>query len=139
MDGKPVVSHKEPSWWTGDHSSAWERAKVAMRRDWEQTKADLSSGGHELNQSVGDTLKQAAGKEAIPPGNVPNLSDHTWSAAEPGLRFGFGARSHHGGGEWNDKLEAELRQDWESANGEGAWERIKASARRGWEASRRAL
>ena len=44
--------------------------KDAMKRDWEQTKADLHLGGKELDQDVDDTLKQVAGKDAIPPGWV---------------------------------------------------------------------
>ncbi len=32
-----------PQWWTDQHTSTWDRVKEALRRDWEQTKADLSS------------------------------------------------------------------------------------------------
>ena len=47
----------------------------AMKRDLEQTKHDLSGGkkGEELNQDVGDTVKQALGKEPAPPLGVPNF------------------------------------------------------------------
>jgi hypothetical protein len=49
------------------------KAGEALHRDWEQTKHDLSKKkGEELNQNVADTLKQAAGKEYIPPEGVPN-------------------------------------------------------------------
>src|SRR5262245_35788154 len=58
---------KQPNWWTSEHSSAWDRTKEAIRRDWEQTKADFSKNKKDLNQDVDDTLKQAAGKEPIPP------------------------------------------------------------------------
>jgi len=37
-----------------------------MRRDWEQTKHDLSiKGGHELNQKIGGHREAGGGKEAI--------------------------------------------------------------------------
>lgn len=130
-------TYKDPSWWTKDHSSAWERAKAALSRDWEQTKADVSDNGRELNQDAGDTLKQAAGKEPIPAANVPNPG--SWSEAEPGLRFGYGARAYHGGGDWNDKLESDLGRDWEASNGSGTWDKVKATVRRGWDAARRSL
>jgi hypothetical protein len=53
--------------------SKMDQAKHALKRDLEQTKADLpGDGGKELNQDVGDTVKQAAGKEAVPPANTPN-------------------------------------------------------------------
>lgn len=48
--------------------------KKALERDLEQTKHDLSFGkaGKDLDQDVDDTVKQAAGKEPVPPRNVPN-------------------------------------------------------------------
>ncbi len=57
-----------PSWWTEKHSSRWDDVKGALERDWEQTKSDLSQGtGHQLNQGLADTLKQAVGADAVPP------------------------------------------------------------------------
>jgi hypothetical protein len=62
-----------PTWWTSKHASAWERVKAAFARDWDQTKHDFSKRhGHDLDQNVGDTVKQAAGKEYEPPPNEPN-------------------------------------------------------------------
>jgi hypothetical protein len=53
------------------------KVKEALKRDWEQTKHDVSKkSGRDLDQDVGDTLKQATGKEPIPPAGVPNLDDH---------------------------------------------------------------
>ena len=51
-----------------------DQVKEALKRDWEQTKSDLTGHkkGQELNQDVGDTVKQAAGREAIPPPGAPN-------------------------------------------------------------------
>jgi hypothetical protein len=47
-----MTSHKNPSWWTDGHTSAWERTKEALHRDWEQTKADVSdreTGGRQAS------------------------------------------------------------------------------------------
>jgi hypothetical protein len=55
----------QPTWWSEQHASTWERVKAAMRRDFEQTKNDFG-GGPDLDQDVHDTLKQAAGVEPIP-------------------------------------------------------------------------
>lgn len=134
---------KNPSWWNDSHLSGWDRTKEALRRDWEQTKADLTDGGRELNQDVGDTLKQASGKQRIPGANVPNPPDaddlEDFSSAEPALRYGYGARHYYGGSEWDDHVETKLRQDWESAGNEsGTWERVKRAVRRGWESAKRA-
>jgi hypothetical protein len=48
------------------------KVRRAMGRDAEQTKNDLTRGrkGRDLNQGVGDTVKQAAGKKPIPPKSV---------------------------------------------------------------------
>ncbi len=127
-------THQDPSWWNDSHSSAWERTKEALRRDWEQTKADVSDGGHELKQGVGDTVRQAAGKEAIPPGNVPNPGGAaTWETHAPALRYGYGARHHYAKEQWNDELEGRLRKDWDSSGTGSSWERVKAAVRRGWD------
>lgn len=135
------TGYKNPSWWSDTHTSAWDRSKEALRRDWEQTKADLSSGGRELNQDAGDTVKQAAGKQAIPPGNAPNPNDShdlAWADAEPGVRYGYGARRQYGDREWNDEMETKLRKDW-GADDEGTWARIKHAVRRGWESAKSAV
>jgi hypothetical protein len=46
----------------------------ALKRDWEQTKHDVSKKkGEELNQDAGDTVAQAVGKKPLPPPDVPNV------------------------------------------------------------------
>ncbi|MDP2316498.1 MAG: hypothetical protein Q8P41_26625 [Pseudomonadota bacterium] len=66
-----------PRWWGDSHTSNWDRIKEAMRRDWEQTKSDLTGGdmGTDLRQDASDTLDQARGKQPIPMGDVPNPMD----------------------------------------------------------------
>jgi hypothetical protein len=128
--------YTDPTWWNDSHNSAWERTKEALHRDWEQTKADLSDGGKELNQDVGDTVKQAVGKQAIPPGDRPNAV--SWNDAEPAVRYGYGARQHFQGREWSDELERDLEKDW-GGSGESSWQRVKDAVRRGWNSAKRAV
>ncbi|MBP6835247.1 MAG: hypothetical protein KA978_30960, partial [Deltaproteobacteria bacterium] len=67
---------QRPQWWTDKHNSTWDRVKAALRRDWEQTKADFSSDDSaDLNQEIGDTVKQSVGKEPIPPLSVKTRPD----------------------------------------------------------------
>lgn len=128
----------EPKWWNESHSSAWDKAKAALRRDWEQTKADLSDGGHELDQDVGDTLKQATGKAPIPPGNRPNPPDFDWNEdLEPAVRYGYGARRQYDGRQWDDQVETDLSRDWQGTGHPSAWERVKSAVRHGWESAKR--
>ncbi|MFL5320033.1 MAG: hypothetical protein ACJ790_10300 [Myxococcaceae bacterium] len=49
------------------------KVKEAFKRDWEQTKHDITRKGTDLNQNVGDTVKQAAGKEPVPGPATPNF------------------------------------------------------------------
>jgi hypothetical protein len=50
-----------------------DRMKEALKRDWEQTKNDFAKkSGRDLNQDVGDTVRQGTGKESVPPLSVPN-------------------------------------------------------------------
>jgi len=125
-----IDMQKNPKWWNKQHESSWERVKAAFKRDWDQTKHDV--GGHEpdTDQNVGDTVKQAAGKEAIPPRGVPNYEE-----TENAYRFGHGARSQYNKQypRWDPTLEAQLAKDWRETYTGMDWERYKAAVRRGWD------
>ena len=124
-----------PKWWNEEHESTWGRVKAAMKRDWEQTKADVSSKGRELDQDVDDTVKQAAGKQPIPPLSQPNVEDDDWKRAEEGYRYGVGARSQYGReySQWDDRLEGKLRGEWGEMKSGRTWDEVKAAVRRGWD------
>ena len=131
-----------PKWWTRDqHENAWERVKEALKRDWEQTKVDLQGYGRELNQDVDDTVKQAVGKEAIPPLNQPNVkTPHNvtkpiWQDVEEPMKYGYGAREYYGSQykQWDDKLEGTLKEEWEGDRSHRTWDDVKAFVRRGYE------
>ncbi len=129
----------QPSWWNQSHGSAWERIKEALKRDWEQTKQDLGlPHGHELNQDVTDTIKQAAGTEAIPPHDRPNPPKviGSWDDAEGPIEYGYSARNSLGGDdpEWNDRIEEKLRAEWEGSPDAGKpWRDVKGMVRHGYE------
>ena len=116
----------KPKWWNQEHDSAWDRVKDAMKRDWEQTKNDLTMGkkGTDLDQSVGDTVKQAAGKERIP---------DDWNGVEEEHRYGFGARRQHGNTDWDDRTESKLKEEWGDLKSGRTWDEVKSSVRRGWD------
>lgn len=135
-----------PKWWTKDqHDNAWERVKEALKRDWEQTKVDLKGHGRDLDQDVDDTVKQAIGKEAIPPLSQPNVSTKhdvtkpVWQDVEEPMKYGYGAHTYYGAQykQWDDKLEGTLRDEWEeghrSGGLRGAWNDVKEHVRRGYE------
>lgn len=128
-----------PKWWNEEHESTWGRVKAAMKRDWEQTKADMSSKGRDLDQDVDDTVKQAMGKQSIPPPGQPNRDEQEWSKAEEGYRYGVGARSQYGSqyNAWDDRLESKLRDDWGEMRSGSTWDEVKASVRRGWDRVRK--
>jgi hypothetical protein len=127
-----TMTRRDPSWWSKEYESGWDRVKEAFRRDWEQTKHDFGARAPDLKQDVGDTVAQAAGKKPVPPGSQPNYDE-----AEPAYRFGWGARQQYGQThrDWNDDLEQRLRRDWEATYTEPTyqWDRYRAMVRRGWD------
>jgi hypothetical protein len=133
MHGRP--SMKKPSWWTDADTSAWERAKEALHRDWDQTKHDLRLGGHELNQNLDHTLAQAVGAEAMPAIDVANPPKvlGRWEDAEIAIGFGYAARSHYGDrySKWSWKLERRLAKDWKSES--MPWKTVRGYVRHGYE------
>ncbi len=132
----------QPKWWSDKHTSAWDRVKAALKRDWEQTKADVSSKGRELNQDVGDTVKQAVGKQAIPPANVANPpgagdiesgKDGDWQRNEPAYQYGVGAREQYGSEDWSDRVESKLAEEWNDLKSGRTWDEVKSAVRRAWD------
>lgn len=133
-------THWRPAWWKEDkHEGAWSRVKEAFRRDWDQTKKDLHIGGHELNQGVKDTVRQAVGKQSLPPidqANPPKVIGD-WDEAEIPLGYGYGARREFGQEHpsWDEDIERKLRSDWEDPRNDDRrdWADVKGIIKRGWE------
>jgi hypothetical protein len=133
-----------PTWWKDSHASAWERVKEAVRRDWEQTKYDFDlPGGHQLNQGVLDTVKQAAHKQPIPDQDRPNPPKviGSWDEAEVPMGYGYSARHRYGSEHpaWNEGVEQKLRAEWELGKHQThhAWDEVKGWVRRGYDYDRR--
>jgi hypothetical protein len=134
------LSSWRPSWWSDQvHGSAWERARETFRRDWSQTKHDLGLGGHEMNQTISDTINQAAGKQHLPTINQTNppkvIAD--WPEAEVFYRYGHAARVQFGDEHpaWNEGLELKLKSEWMSAQDKAGrdWTDLTRYVRRGYE------
>lgn len=134
MDNQMEQSSTSPTWWKEDHTSAWDKVKAAFRRDWEQTKADLTTKhGKELDQNAGDTVKQAVGAKPIPPANTPNPPDAGgFDDIEPAARFGFGARTQYTT-DWDDTVETKLRDDWKTTGSTKSFDEVKPHVRSGWD------
>ena len=124
-----MSKYNNPTWWTAENDTAWDRTKAAFKRDWDQTKHDMGGKQPDTDQQVTDTLKQAAGKEIIPPLGVP-----TYDKAEPAYRFGHGARAHYSEKypQWDGHLENELKRDWQTTNPDRAWDDDKEYIRNAW-------
>lgn len=126
-----------PRWYTPADASTWERVKEALARDWDQTKHDLSLGGHELNQKFTDTAQQVGGSKAIPPNDVlnPPRVVARWEDAESWIGFGYACRTHYGAeySGWCSNLESRIRHDW---RGEEPWQDVKLYVRHGYEVPR---
>lgn len=107
--------------WNASGDSAWDRIKEAIRRDWEQTLHDLQiDGGHELNQGLADTIKQAAGRQTIPRRDQPNPRKGIgrWGRVDASIRYGAGGqRTPEQGARFEpiepDPIETTLRSEWD--------------------------
>ena len=125
-------TYKHPTWWTKENDTSWDRVKAAFKRDWDQTKHDMGGKPPETKQNVNDTVKQAAGKQAIPP-----RGQQVYEKQETAIRFGYGARSHYGKKypTWNRELETQLQRDWSESNpgDEDAWDTKAEYVRSGWD------
>lgn len=129
-----------------DHPSAWERVKAALRRDWEQTRNDLSGGksGEDLNQDLDDTVAQAFGKEPVPGAHTPNpldadeLHDKVVHAQRQMRRAErkFERESHRSARAWADAERAVRFGYLASLERRGAWDAaVEARLRRDFEAA----
>lgn len=125
-----MLQRRNPKWWNKENDSNWERVKAAFKRDWDQTKHDFGGNQPDTDQNVDDTVKQAAGKQPIPPRGLP-----TYEEVEDAYRFGYGARSQYGQRfpSWNNQLETQLQNDWRETYNDRDWSRHRNSIRRGWD------
>ena len=125
-------TYKNPDWWNSENDSAWDRVKLAIKRDWDQTKHDLGGNEPDTHQNISHTTRQATGNEAIPPRGTPNHDD-----VESAHRFGYGARLHYGKNypDWNNDLELRLAEDWRKSNPsrQETWMQDRAAIRYGWD------
>ncbi len=125
-------AYKNPEWWTDECETAWERVKLAMKRDWDQTQYDLGHNEPDTNQKAGNTVQQASGKEMIPLRGQP-----TYGELEPAHRLGYAARLEYGGEypNWDDELEAQLKRDREriAPARKQTWMQDRAAIRYGWD------
>jgi hypothetical protein len=124
-----------PRFWTDEQQSAWDRVKEALYRDWLQTKADFKAGGLDLDQSAADTVKQAAGKQALPGASANGLG---WERARHAIRLGHGAATYWPDDtKWNDDLETRVRAEWEALGTGLGWEAAGPLVKHGWKIGRK--
>ena len=127
-----LTTTPNPKWWNAETDSAWNQVKDAMKRDWAQTQHDFGADKPDLNQKAGDTLRQAGGREPIPPQNEPTYDD-----IELAYRFGYGARVQFADDypDWDEDLEEFLQDEWEQLPPaqRRTWMEDRAAVRYGWE------
>lgn len=130
-----------PRWWVERDETTWGRIKEAFRRDWVQTKFDLTDGrsGEELDQGLIDTLKQMAGRDPLPPKNEPtgvHLEIAYPPLASRAFELGYNAAGHVTG-EWNPQVESMLRDEWQTIAPDAFWTNHRAAVYLGWRHRRR--
>jgi hypothetical protein len=130
MDWLYMNTKRNPKWWNQEHESGWERVKTAFKRDWDQTKHDFGGKEPDTDQDVDDTVKQATGKQPVPPRGQPTYED-----TEDAYRFGYGARTHYGKQykNWDMQLESQLERDWADTYKDRDWKKNRDRIRRAWD------
>lgn len=133
-----------PQWWTDKHSSTWDRVKAALRRDWEQTKADFSSDSGAVRVKAQGKIasEQQAAREKIAEAQrkaserVASVRD--WNQVESAIQYGYGARLQYADSPtWDDQLESRLRHEWTQLKNGDTWEDVQPHVRHGWDAAAR--
>ncbi|MGE4201805.1 MAG: ferritin-like domain-containing protein [Vulcanimicrobiota bacterium] len=119
--------HWRASWWTREHSTAWQRVKTAFRRDWDQTKSRFRSD-EGPGQTAGDTLGQMAGTRPVP-ADAPLAG---FEADEPAFRYGYCAAIHYHDRDWGPAVEDSLRSHYG-----GEYEPARGKIFAGWDYQRR--
>lgn len=102
-----------PRWWNNDYDTSWKSARDTVRRDWSTSGTSGVSG--------------TPGTSGAP----------DWDEYEPGVRYGYGAaRQYSTNAQWDDKLEAKLKEEWNDLKSGRTWDEMKNAVRRGWDAAR---
>ncbi len=121
---------EEWSEFKADSSLAWERAKHAVRDGWDRTDRNYRA------YSVVDEHYE----------NEFNTADYydeqfRYDDYRPAYRFGTYARSQSPERDWDDRLEAELREEWNEFKGESrlAWNKAKHATKDAWHNVERAI
>lgn len=118
----------KPRWWNTRHDTAWERARRAIRRDWDSAKGEFEGDRRNLDEDSGQ-LGSGVIEEDTPVSDAPDF--------ENAHRFGVGARLQYGRGNntWDEPLEDRLREEWADAHPDesGSWERFREAVRYGWD------
>lgn len=114
----------------GESQLEWQQARPAVQDSW--TRADRTYRTYEAI----DGYHQSRFDQAPYRNDDAQFSDY-----QPAYRLGTYARSQESNREWDDKLEAELGQRWDTMKGESrlGWDKAKVAAKDAWHSVERAL
>lgn len=114
----------------GDSSLEWDDARPAVRDAWDRTDQTYRA------YSGTDSYFAERYNDADYYDDSFEYNDY-----RPAYRFGTYARSQYPDREWDDRLEANLKSEWEEFKGESklGWNKAKYAARDAWHSVERAL
>ena len=135
-----MKQYKNPTWWTKDNDSAWERTKEAFKRDWDQTKHDFGGKQPDTDQNVKDTVKLSRRQCQHPSRRA--ACTHLRRSGNSVLRFRLTRlRRHYRDkySKWNPEVENRLKEDWTSANPDANWDTDRDAVQRAWDYDEKSL
>lgn len=119
--------------WAGARGQSkldWEAARPAVQDSW--TRADRTYRTYDASDRYHQSQFEQTSYRA---------ADAEYSDYRPAYRYGTHARQQYGDRDWDDKLEAELGQRWDTVKGESrlGWDKAKAATKDAWHSVERVL
>lgn len=104
----------------GSSTLDWEQARPAVRESWD--RADRTYSTYEDSDRYFAPRFENAGYRS---------GDETFDDYRPAYRYGTQSRTLYSDRDWDDRMEADLKQGWERAKGSSrlTWERAKAAVK----------
>lgn len=112
----------------------WQEAKTETRLNWEQAKDATRDAWHGAKARLG-LYEREDNYWRENYASRPYTDDaDDYEVYRPAYTYGMAARQRHPNREWDDRLEAELKQEWSEAKTETriGWEKAKGAVRDAW-------
>jgi len=119
----------------------WNELKTDTKLEWEEAKLATRDAWHTAKHRVGLFEREDEYWRNHYSDRPYVADDDDYETYRPAYREGWKARHRYPNRDWDDRLEAELREEWQEAKHDTrlGWEKAKQAVRDGWHHVERAL